>query len=135
MYIRIFAAPFLLIMFLSSQIMLLPSQVFARFCGCGNCWMQYVYPGYCSCGGIYPTCLTDDSNSFQFHASTDNSPVDIRAIPERPTYSVAKPDVMEGVVSLMSGGKCLHNRVTLNLLGDARGDLKFIPVRFDERNL
>ena len=135
MHIRMFVAAFLFIMFLGSQIVLLPSQAFAAFCGCGNCWMMYVYPGYCTCGPPYPYCLAEDYHGLQFRASTDNSPADTSSIPESLTSAMAKADGAGGVMDLMSGGECLRNKVTLSLLGDARGDLKFVPVRFDSRIL
>jgi hypothetical protein len=133
MYVRIFAAPFLLIILLSSHIVLLPTQVFAGFCGCGNCWMQYVYPGYCSCGGIYPTCLTDDADPFQFHALTDNHSANTNSIPRGLSSTVAQSDVTDRVMGLMSGGKCFRDKVALSLLGNVRDHLKFVPVHFDEK--
>jgi len=132
MYIRMFGAPLLLIMFLCSPIVLLPSQVFALpFCGCGYCYMQST--GKCTCGPPYHWCL-DDFNPLQDFASTDNSPVDTNSIPEGLTSTFAKSDVTDELMSLMSGGKCFHNKVALSLLGSARESLKFIPVHFDEKN-
>lgn len=135
MYIRMFVAPFLFIMLLCSQIVLLPSQVIARCCYCGQCWMQQVYgPQYCYCGGDCPICWTDGSDALQFHTVIDNPPADTSSIPQDLTSSIAKADVAEGVMDLMSGGKCLRNKAALSLLGNARDNLKFVPVHFDEKN-
>jgi hypothetical protein len=132
MYIRMSVA-FLLIMLLGSPIVLLPSQVFALpWCGCGYCYMQAT--GKCTCGPPFHWCL-DDFNPSQDIASTDSSPADSSSIPEGLTSTVAKADVTERVMDLMRGGKCFRDRVALSLLGSARESLKYVPVRFDEKNM
>ena len=134
MFIRMFLAPFVLMLLLGSQIVLLPSQVFAvlPWCGCGNCWMAT--SGKCTCGYPYYYCL-DDPNPLQFRASTDNPPADTSAIAEGLTSTIAKSDVTERVMELMSGGKCFHDKFALSLLGNARESLKFVPVHFEEKNM
>lgn len=135
MYIRMFVAPFLFIMLLCSQILLLPNQVLARCCYCGQCWMQQVYGSqYCYCGGDCPICWTDGFDALQFHTSTDNRPADT-TIPQDLTSTIAKAHVTERVMDLMSAGDCFRSKVALSLLGNARDDLKFTLVRFDEKNL
>lgn len=136
MHNRLFVAPLLLIMLLSSQIVLLPSQVSAvlPWCGCGNCWMANLIPPPCSCSYPYRSCL-DDLDPLQFHTLTDYPPADTNSIPQDLTSTIARADVTERVMDLMSGGDCFRSKVALSLLGNARDALKFTPVRFDERNL
>jgi hypothetical protein len=61
--------------------------------------------------------------------------VDTSSLLENLTSTAAKADGAEGVMDLMRGGKCLHDRVTLSLLRNVRNDLKFAPVRIYERTL
>lgn len=135
MFTRMVVAPFfLLTMLLYSPNILLPSQAFAGFCGCGNCWMMYAYPGYCTCGGQYPTCLTDDFDPSLFHGLTDIRPADTGSLRGEPA-SLAKVNAPESVIQLVSGSKCFRDKVALSLLGKVRNDFKYAPVRFGERPL
>lgn len=131
MSIRKFVAPFLFIVLLGSPIMLLPNQAAALpFCGCGYCYMAAL--GKCTCAYPYHYCL-NDPDPLQFTTSTDNHLTDTSSIPEGLTSTIAKPDVAERVLDLMSGGKCFRDRVVLSLHG-SKG-LKFVPMQFDEKNL
>jgi hypothetical protein len=49
-------------------------------------------------------------------------------------FSVAQLDMTGRVMALMRGGTCLHQKDALSLLGSARDDLKFEPIRFDSKD-
>lgn len=133
MYIRMLVTPFLLVLLLTSQIVLLPTQIFAlQWCGCGNCWMEAVYHT-CTCGYPYYYCL-EDLRDLQLHASLQNLPAETNSIPAALISTIARPDFTEGVY-LVSDGKCLHNRVVLHLLGNARQEMKFVPVSLIKNTL
>lgn len=136
MYNRLFVAPLLLLLLLSSQIVLLPSHVFAQlpWCGCGKCWMANLIPPPCSCSAPYRWCL-GDLDPLESHASSNYRPADTSSIPEGLTSTIAKADATDGVMELMSGGKCFRDKVALSLLGNVREGLKFVPAHFDEEKL
>jgi hypothetical protein len=50
--------------------------------------------------------------------------------------TLAKSNGTERVMNmkLMSGSKCFRAKVALSLLGNARESLKFVPVRFIEKD-
>ena len=132
MHSRLWIAGFVFVMLLGGQIAFLPTQVLAGpndWCGCGNCGMSITNPENCTCGPPFFWCL-EDLMALQLQASVHNRPAETNSIPEALTSTIAKSDVTERVY-LVSGGKCLHNKVTLHILGNAGQGLKFAPVTFD----
>lgn len=133
MYRWILVAGFVFVMFLGGQVTLLPTQVSAGpndWCTCGYCMMSITNPGSCTCGPPYYWCL-EDLMVLQLQASLPTGSAETNFTPVALTSTIATSDVTEQVVYLMSGGKCLHNKIVLHLLGNTKEEMKFIPVRFD----
>jgi hypothetical protein len=130
--IRKFIAPAILItVLLSGGVLLLSNQALAAgCCGCGNCWMMYVYgTQYCYCGGNCPTCFTDDFDpSRRINLGQDEVTNGLYKVP---MSSVGRLDATANVTHLLSGTKCFRNEVAFSLLGNARANLKFVPIRFE----
>lgn len=127
--------PFLLSVALGFLDVLVPIHALATCtnpCGCGRCAMKYFTNPPCQCPGEggCPTCLTEDSDPMQFNVFPDKSVVDTSVVPEWLTPTLAKVDATEGVMDLMSGGKCFRQKVAFSLLGNARDDLKYVAVQF-----
>ena len=115
---RTFVVPFLFLILLSGQALILPSEASARCCGLCNCWMQQVYgSAYCYCGGNCP--------------SGCNRPEDISS----QKLNVMNADIHEPVIKLMTGGNCFRDKIAMSLLRNAREGLKFTPIRFDETTM
>lgn len=134
MNIRILVAPFLLsIGLLATGIVFTPNTAFGYCCGCGNCWMMYIYgTAYCYCGGDCPYCSTDDFDPAQRGAAINNHTLDKNFLPNSPSSSAQRLDVAEGVFNQMSGGsKCFRDKVALSLLGNARE--RFVPIPFNDK--
>lgn len=132
MYIKNLFAPVLLItMLLGGGLLFLPGQAFAVCCGCGNCWMMYVYGSqYCYCGGNCPTCSTDDFDPARLNVVINNGMLENISTSKNLRFTAQRFDVYRETLSLMSGGsKCFRAKIALSLLGTA-GE-KFVPIRFD----
>lgn len=129
-----FGAAFLLFFVLGGQ-GLQPSQAYAWCCGCVCMWWT------CTCGGQYDAqakrwcgyCRSADP-VLQTNTFIDKSAEQLQPVNESVVTTVAKSDVTEQVMDLMGGGKCLRAKVALSLLGNARDNLKFVPVRFKEKS-
>jgi hypothetical protein len=130
MYRQMWIAGFVFVVFFSVQNVILPNQVSAGWCGCGNCMMSITNPGSCSCSPPYYWCL-EDLMALQLQASLHTYPVDVNSIPEAVIPTFTKPNLTEQVIYLLSGAKCLHNKLVSHLLGNSREGLKLIPMRFD----
>ena len=133
MNIRFLVAAFLLsIGVLASGIVFTPNNAFGYCCGCGNCWMMYIYgSGYCYCGGDCPYCSADDFDPAHRSGAINNVMPDKNSLPKGLSSSDQSLDVAEAVLNQMSGGsKCFRDKVALSLLGNARE--KFVPIQFRE---
>jgi len=125
MFRRLLISLFFFAMLLSSQTLLQPSQVHAvlPWCGCGNCMMMYANPPKCTCGYPYYWCF-EDFKALQLQTSVHNRSTVTNSMAEAATSTIARSDITEGVVHLMSGGKCLHDKVILHLLANDRESFK-----------
>jgi len=131
--IRILVASFFLSMsVLATAIVLAPSNAFASgCCGCGNCWMMYIYgSNYCYCGGGCPVCSTDEFDPSGRIIALNNGTLDS-------SFSASKSfDVAAIVLNQLSGGsRCFRQKIALNLLGQNRDALKFVPMSFDDKKV
>jgi hypothetical protein len=124
-----FVATIFLFFLLGSQA-LQPGQAYADCCGC------YCMPG-CTCGGqtdpdLGITCgwCRSANPVWQVNTSIDKSGAPLQPVNETVPSTVAQPDVTEQVMELMTGGKCFRNKAAFSLLGNARDELKYVPVRF-----
>jgi hypothetical protein len=128
-----FVATIFFFFLLGSQA-LQPGQAYADCCGC------YCMSG-CTCGGqIDPDsgftcgwCRSADP-ILQTNASLGKSAEQLQPVNESAPSPFLKSDVTKQVMELMSGGKCFRAKVALSLLGNTRDELKFLPVRFKEKN-
>ena len=66
-------------------------------------------------------------------APNDNHREDVGSILNGVTSAFTKSDVTWEVMTLMTGGKCLHDKVTFSLLRNVRETLELVPVRFNEK--
>ena len=131
MYIQKIVAPLLVTMLLCGSIVFLPRQVFAQLhCGCGNCAMAST--GWCTCS-IPPYWCSADDDAFLFRSSTDIHPAEAVSDVAGLISISTESDLTKTVKSLASGAKCLHRKVTLNLLRNVSDTLTFVPVHFDEK--
>ena len=128
MYRRMLIAGFVFFALLGVQNPILPNQLLAGWCGCGNCMMSITNPGSCSCSPPYYWCL-EDLVALQLQASLHTYPAEITAVSEIPTFT--KTDLTTNVVYLVGGAQCLNTKNVLHLLGNTREEMRFIPVRFD----
>ena len=128
MYRRMWIAIFAFVVLLATQNWLLPNQVLAGWCGCGNCMMSITRPGSCSCSPPYYWCL-EDLMALRLQASLHTGPAETTAVPEVPTFT--KSDFTENIVYRVSGAQCLHTKNVFHLLGGTREEMRFMPVRFD----
>jgi hypothetical protein len=133
MYVQKLVSSLVITLVMSGMFALLPQHIFAGHCGCGNCAMAVT--GRCTCS-IWPYwCLADDDPSL-FKASINTySPEVIPAVGRLNLISteITEIDVTKTIMNLVSGGECLHKKVTLNLLRNAGDTLKLVPARFEEK--
>jgi hypothetical protein len=127
--------PLLLSLALSLPVVLMPLQASATCtnpCGCGNCAMKYFTNPPCQCPGESgcPRCA-HDSDSLQLQTFSVDGIADNNSTVGSLAFSIAESDMTSRVMALMRGGTCLNQKSALSLLGSARDDLKFEPMRFD----
>jgi hypothetical protein len=129
---RLFAPVLFITMLLSGGIFVLPSQAIAGCCGCGNCWMMYVYGSqYCYCGGNCPTCLTDDFDpARQNFAISNGRPSKDFAPKDLSTFDQSSALAETFLNEMISGSRCFRVKVALSLLGNVQD--RFVPIRFSE---
>ena len=135
MSIRMFVAPFVFALLLCSQILIFPSQVLARCCYCGQCWMQQVYGSqYCYCGGNCPICWADGFDASRLNTLPYNSAAST-SVPRDLTPFIADTNLPSRIMDVIGGGDCFRTRVLLSLLGNNRAGLTLVLSQFDENNL
>ena len=118
---RMLAAPLLLSLLFFSQVIFMPSQVHALgWCGCGNCMKMYDPNPQCTCAYPYHWCA-EDLKALQLQASLYTYPEVSPSVIVASAPNITASDVTENVVYLASGGKCLHSKVVLHLLGSTIG--------------
>jgi|SRR5215469_4360186 len=103
-----------------------PEQAYADTLTCcryGEChW-------YCMCPGSSPDCPWYPPSS-QIAGGVS----EIKSVQEAVRVVTTNLEGMETLMG-MRVSKCLRDKMTLNLLGNALNSLKFEPVRFDEKIL
>ena len=126
------AAAFLLFFIFAVQ-SLQPTKAYAWCCGCVCMyWMGCTCSGLTDPSGQYcPYCRSTDP-VVQTNASPNANGEPGTRVNETVLVTVAQSgaDATKQVIELMSGTKCFRNKVALSLLGKARNDLKYVPVRF-----
>jgi len=115
----------------TSQIAFAPIDASAvGWCGCGNCWMMYSYPGVCTCGYPYYWCF-DDPDPAHVTGSANAVKAEQDSIVNGQGLLLAQAVIYKEEIRPLSGGKCLQNRVASHLLGSNRDTLKFESLSFD----
>jgi hypothetical protein len=130
MGVRRFAAASLFFLVLGSQAIQV-DLAYANCCGCTCTWWMG-----CTCRGLtdpvqgYCAPCHSTEPVLQTNVSINESGEQLTPGNESVPDTSAQSDVTEGVIELMNGGKCFRNKVALRLLGKARDELKYVPVRF-----
>jgi hypothetical protein len=109
----------------------LPAPAYATCCGCAcTPWMGCTCRGYTdpSTGQFCPRCHSNEP-VFQAKLWMVGPEPHVTLYNESEKLS-AQSHVIEQVLELMGGGKCLDKKVALRLLGTAHDN--YVPVRFEK---
>lgn len=128
-----FVSMSLLFLLLNSPPVLMPGQAWAVWPGCCG---SICKPLMCTCRGTYP-CLYDpgDSNNTPTSPAVFGDPSQMDIARDASALTTTISDLTESFLGLTTAGKCIHDKLALSLLGNAREGLKFVPVHFDDKNV